>query len=130
MNSSIRIAAAVIRDRHDRILLVRKRGTTAFMQPGGKIHPNEDALGALARELHEELGCSIRPATARFLGRFAHGVLSPAPTDRGGKGKDDQSPERETRSASARARPAAARWSTSCATTVGYECSSKRSSGT
>jgi 8-oxo-dGTP diphosphatase len=71
MNSSIRIAAAVIRDRHDRILLVRKHGTTAFMQPGGKIHPNEDALGALARELHEELGCSIRPATARFLGRFA-----------------------------------------------------------
>jgi 8-oxo-dGTP pyrophosphatase MutT (NUDIX family) len=70
MNSLIQIAAAVIRDRQGRVLLVRKRGTTAFMQPGGKIDPNEDGLAALAREVQEELGCSIRSATARFLGRF------------------------------------------------------------
>lgn len=66
----MRIAAAVIRDSQGRVLLVRKGGTTAFMQPGGKINPNEDALAALAREVQEELGCSVRLPTARFLGRF------------------------------------------------------------
>jgi 8-oxo-dGTP diphosphatase len=70
MSVPIRIAAAVIRDREGRVLLVRKRGTKAFMQPGGKISPNEDALAALAREVQEELVCSTRVATARFLGRF------------------------------------------------------------
>jgi 8-oxo-dGTP diphosphatase len=71
MSAPIRIAAAVIRDRQGRLLLVRKRGTSAFMQPGGKIHANESALAALAREVIEELGCRIRPQTARFLGQFA-----------------------------------------------------------
>jgi 8-oxo-dGTP diphosphatase len=70
MSLPIRIAAAVIRDRHGRVLLVRKRGTTAFMQPGGKINPDEGALAALAREVQEELSCSLRTATARFLGQF------------------------------------------------------------
>jgi 8-oxo-dGTP diphosphatase len=71
VSSPIRIAAAVIRDGCGRVLLVRKRGTTIFMQPGGKIKPDEDALTALAREVREELHCSVRPGTARFLGRFA-----------------------------------------------------------
>lgn len=78
MSSPIRIAAAVIRDRQGRVLLVRKRGTTAFMQPGGKIDANEDALAALAREVQEELVCSIRLATARFLGRFAAAAANEA----------------------------------------------------
>ncbi len=52
------------------MLLVRKRGTKAFMQPGGKIDANEDAITALSRELQEEIGCSVRPATAQFLGQF------------------------------------------------------------
>jgi 8-oxo-dGTP diphosphatase len=38
------------------------------MQPGGKIDANETAL---ARAAFEELGCRIRPQTARFLGQFA-----------------------------------------------------------
>jgi 8-oxo-dGTP pyrophosphatase MutT (NUDIX family) len=70
MSLPIRVAAAVIRDGQGRVLLVRKCGTTAFMQPGGKIDPNEDALAALAREVREELACNIRVATARFMGRF------------------------------------------------------------
>ena len=37
----IRIVAAVIVDEAGRLLLVRKRGTQAFMQPGGKIAPGE-----------------------------------------------------------------------------------------
>ena len=71
MSLPIRIAAAIVRDGDGRVLLVRKRGTTAFMQPGGKIGPDEDALTALAREVREELGCSIRMATARCLGQFS-----------------------------------------------------------
>ena len=70
MISAIRIAAAVICDADGRMLLVRKRGTNAFMQPGGKIDGEEDAITALSRELQEEIGCRVRPATARFLGQF------------------------------------------------------------
>ena len=66
----IRIVAAVIRDRGGRVLLVRKRGTSAFMQPGGKPDAGEDNLTALARELHEELGCRVHPDSAQSLGAF------------------------------------------------------------
>jgi 8-oxo-dGTP pyrophosphatase MutT (NUDIX family) len=78
MSLPIRIAAAVIRDRHGRVLLVRKRGTTAFMQPGGKINPGEDPLAALAREVREELACGVRPGSSRFLGRFAAAAANEA----------------------------------------------------
>lgn len=65
------IAAAVLAGPDGRILLVRKRGTGVFMQPGGKIEPGEAPLGALQREVHEELGIAIDPASARYLGRFS-----------------------------------------------------------
>jgi 8-oxo-dGTP pyrophosphatase MutT (NUDIX family) len=32
------------------------------MQPGGKIEPHEQPLGALIRELQEELGLTIQPS--------------------------------------------------------------------
>ena len=65
----IRIVAAVVVDEAGRVLLVRKRGTAAFMLPGGKPAPKESASEALARELVEELGCA--PASAPIpLGRF------------------------------------------------------------
>ena len=67
----IRIAAAVIVDDGGRILLVRKRGTTAFMQPGGKLEPSEAPDVALARELHEELGVIVDPAAFDHWGRFS-----------------------------------------------------------
>jgi 8-oxo-dGTP pyrophosphatase MutT (NUDIX family) len=66
---AIRIAAAVIVDAKGRTLLVRKRGTTAFMQPGGKLADGEPAQAALSRELREELGCALA-GEARALGRF------------------------------------------------------------
>ncbi|MFJ2536761.1 NUDIX domain-containing protein [Pseudomonas sp. NPDC087614] len=66
----IRIAAALLLGADGRTLLVRKRGTTAFMQPGGKIEPHERPLHALARELEEELGLRIDPSQATFLGQF------------------------------------------------------------
>ncbi|KTC59265.1 NUDIX hydrolase [Pseudomonas savastanoi] len=67
----IRIAAALLIGADGRTLLVRKRGTQAFMQPGGKIEPGEPAPRALARELEEELGLIIDPQQALFLGEFA-----------------------------------------------------------
>ncbi|WP_339495835.1 NUDIX hydrolase [Pseudomonas sp. RA_105y_Pfl2_P56] len=66
----IRIAAALLLGADGRTLLVRKRGTTAFMQPGGKIEPHERPLHALARELEEELGLRIDPSQPTFLGQF------------------------------------------------------------
>lgn len=69
-NATIRIAAALLLNRHGQTLLVRKRATTAFMQPGGKIEAHELAVHALARELEEELGLRIDPAQATFLGEF------------------------------------------------------------
>jgi 8-oxo-dGTP pyrophosphatase MutT (NUDIX family) len=64
----VRIAAAVAVNARGETLLVRKRGTQAFMQAGGKIGPGETAPAALAREIREELGCSV--ALSRPLGRF------------------------------------------------------------
>lgn len=67
----IHIAAALLIGADGRTLLVRKRGTQAFMQPGGKIDSGESAVTALARELEEELGLRIDPASAGYLGSFA-----------------------------------------------------------
>src|ERR1700686_5285370 len=50
----IRIVAALVQDETRRVLLVRKKGTRAFMQPGGKLHDAEPHLAALQRELAEE----------------------------------------------------------------------------
>lgn len=67
---SIRIAAGLIVDTTGRVLLVRKRGTTAFMQAGGKIEPHESPAQALVRELEEELGLHIAPGAPEYLGEF------------------------------------------------------------
>jgi len=67
---TIRIVAALIRDEAGRVLLVRKRGTTAFMQPGGKRDPGEDDATALAREVAEELGCAMVRDSIQPLGEF------------------------------------------------------------
>ena len=67
---TIKIVAALISDDAGRVLLVRKRGTTAFMQPGGKRDPGEDDTAALSREIAEELGCSLVSASIRPLGEF------------------------------------------------------------
>ncbi|RON18272.1 DNA mismatch repair protein MutT [Pseudomonas brassicacearum] len=67
----IRIAAALLIGPDGRTLLVRKRGTQAFMQPGGKIEAHEQPVHALARELEEELGLIIDPAHVSYLGQFS-----------------------------------------------------------
>ena len=69
-NGIISVVAAVIRDGSGRVLLVRKRGTAAFMQPGGKRDRGEDDVAALAREIDEELGVRMVGGSARPLGEF------------------------------------------------------------
>jgi 8-oxo-dGTP diphosphatase len=68
--SIIRIAAAIIFNEAGHVLLVRKRGTSFFMQPGGKIEPDEMPLAALARELREELRLAIDRDASLYLGKF------------------------------------------------------------
>ena len=66
----IRIAAAVVTDVQGRSLLVRKHGSTVFMQPGGKIESGESALAALTRELREELGLVVDPGETEYIGSY------------------------------------------------------------
>ena len=71
MPTTIRIAAALLINGDGQTLLVRKRGTQAFMQPGGKIDAGEQPAQALARELQEELNLHIDPEHAVYLGQFS-----------------------------------------------------------
>jgi 8-oxo-dGTP diphosphatase len=71
----IRIVAAVILNSSGSLLLVRKRETTAFMQPGGKPEVGETTAEALARELREVVGFELDSAD---FGRYtAHAANEP-----------------------------------------------------
>jgi len=50
--------------------MVRKRGTTAFMQPGGKPEPGERPVDAIRRELAEELELIVGEDEVEYLGVF------------------------------------------------------------
>lgn len=66
---TLRIAAAIVVNAKGELLLVRKRGTRYFMQPGGKIEPGEPAREALAREIEEELGARVVPSRLAYVTR-------------------------------------------------------------
>ena len=67
----LRIVAAVILNAAGNVLLVRKRDTETFMQPGGKFEPGESSEQALSRELREELGFELTAADFQYVGRFS-----------------------------------------------------------
>jgi 8-oxo-dGTP diphosphatase len=64
----IRVVAAVVLDESGRMLVVRKRQTASFMQPGGKMDVGESAVAALRREIAEELGVEVDAASVQALG--------------------------------------------------------------
>lgn len=66
----IRVSAALITDDAGLALMVRKHGTSAFMQPGGKPEPGESAADCLCRELAEELGAVIPAEQLEYVGLF------------------------------------------------------------
>jgi 8-oxo-dGTP pyrophosphatase MutT (NUDIX family) len=72
----IHVAAAIVTDPAGRAVVVRKRGTTGFMQPGGKIERGESALAALIRELREELGLEVDVDATEFLGSYEAPALN------------------------------------------------------
>lgn len=66
----IHTVAAIICNDEGAVLLVRKRGSLIFIQPGGKTEPGEDPIAALARELEEELGVDLVLSSVVCLGEF------------------------------------------------------------
>ena len=64
----ITVAAAIILNEADELLVVRKKNTHVFMQVGGKLEVNEPPEQAIAREIKEEIGCDIQ--IDQFIGCF------------------------------------------------------------
>lgn len=65
---TITVAAAVILNEQNQLLLVRKQNTEAFMQVGGKLESNEAPEIAIRREILEEIACESE--IKQFIGRF------------------------------------------------------------
>ena len=61
MERRIHVTAVVLRDDTGAVLLVRKRGTSMWMNPGGKPDPGESPEQCGAREVREELGLVLEP---------------------------------------------------------------------
>lgn len=70
MERRIHVTAVVLRDPTGAVLLVRKRGTTMWMNPGGKPDPGESPEECGAREVREELGLLLDPLRLEPLGLF------------------------------------------------------------
>ncbi len=65
---TITVAAAIILNAQNQLLLVRKQNTQAFMQVGGKLEAGEAPEIAIQREILEEIGCECE--LREFVGEF------------------------------------------------------------
>lgn len=64
----ITVAAAIILNDKNQLLLVRKKNTQFFMQVGGKLEENEAPEQSMLREIAEEI--SANAEIEQFIGRF------------------------------------------------------------
>lgn len=64
----ITVVAALVRDPDGRLLLVRKRGTQRYIQPGGKPDLGEEVTMTAAREVAEETGLTLDPDRFTTMG--------------------------------------------------------------
>lgn len=82
--TNILVVAAAIMDGMGRVLMQRRRpgaqhgGLWEF--PGGKVEPGESPESALCREIQEELGLAVEPASLMPAG-FASSVTLPESRD-------------------------------------------------
>lgn len=66
--NKITIASAMILNSKLEILLVRKKNSTYFQLPGGKVKKDETYFEALQRELNEEINLQIKVEDCIFIG--------------------------------------------------------------
>jgi len=64
----ITVAAGIVLNEQQQMLVVRKRNTACFMQVGGKLELNEPPEQTIVREIEEEIGCHAE--ILHYLGRF------------------------------------------------------------
>ena len=67
---SITVSAICFEREDGAVLTVRKRGTAAWMLPGGKPEPGEGAAACAVREVLEELGVEIGVDRIDRMGEF------------------------------------------------------------
>lgn len=76
---SVITVSAICFEREDgAVLTVRKRGTRAWMLPGGKPEPGETAAECAVREVFEELGVEIGIERIEPMGEFVTAAANEA----------------------------------------------------
>lgn len=65
------VVSVTLRNARGDLLVVRKRGTSVFMLPGGKVEPGESHTEAAVREVGEEVGVRLDPEEVALLGRWS-----------------------------------------------------------
>ncbi|MHA3891737.1 NUDIX hydrolase [Acinetobacter sp. GXMZU3951] len=65
---TITVAAGIVLNDQQQLLLVRKQNTAFFMQVGGKLEPNEAPEHCIVREIQEEIACQAH--SLQYVGQF------------------------------------------------------------